>query len=240
MSNERIKRDENKYIIASHHAFNKTFECIEYFDLSVYGIVYNRTLFYEEILRKYEIAYKLFKENHPNKTVTIFDKALCFAMVLKKFDNFSCTRAFSAPRRIALLNERYIVEFMLSILHYSEYSVRNPGKGNGVMIDFTPFDISTLFAEHKDVLEANIRKMMLLLAEEEFKANEISDVLRETYDLAILYGNCFDEKDFTRARKRIRVKEAFKAPKLTSEECDTLKWHREDMNLSYSNKGKLY
>lgn len=238
MGNERIKRDENKYIIASHHAFNKTFECIEYFDLDTYGIGYNKTFYFEDILRKYEIAYKLFKENHPNKIVTIFDKALCFAMVLRKFDNFSCVRTTSAPRRISLLNERYIVEFMLSILHYSEYSVRAPGKGNGAMIEFTPFDLTTLFANNKDILEAKIRKMMLLLAEEEFKANEIAEILRETYDLAILYGNCFEEKNFEKVRKRICVKETIKAPMLVSEESDSLKWHRDDLNLTYYNRYK--
>lgn len=232
MSNERIRNDQNKYVISSHHAFNRTCDVIEYFDYETYGIGYNRTMFYEEILKDYEKAYRAFKEKHPDKIVTIFDKALCFAGALREFNNFSCARSYSAPRRISLLNERYIVEFMLCILHYSEYSVRAPGKGNGELISPTPFDLKTLFANHNEVLEANIRKMMVLLAEEEFKDDEIVAILRETYDLAILYGNCFDEEDFARTRKRIRVKEVKYAPKLVTEESESLKWHLQDVGMN--------
>lgn len=231
MSNERIKRDENKYIIASHYAFNKTFESLNYFEPEEYGVYYNRVAFHEEIMRNYERTYKLFKELHPNKIVTIFDKAICFGMVLRKYENFGCVRKGMAPRRIALLNEKYITEFMLAILHYSEYSVRAPGKGNGELISPTPFDLRTMFGEHMDVLEGLIRKIMVLLSEEEYKANEISDLLKEIYQLAILYGNGFDADD-ERTRKRIRVKEVKGTTNLSIEECDTLRWHREDLAKS--------
>ncbi len=226
---ERRKKDANKYIIASHHAFIRTFNTLNYYEPETYSIYYNRTSYSDEIMQDYEKVYRLFKEVHPNKIVNIFDKAICFGMVLRKYDSFGCIRKNSAPKRIALINERFIAEFMLSILHYSSYSLRAPGNGNGELISSTPFDLDTLFADHKELLDEKIRRIMILLAEDEYKANEIKELLIEIYHLAILYGNCIEENDFEKARKRIRIKETKTAYSLVSEESDTLKWHREDL-----------
>jgi len=229
MGNERIKKDERKFAITSNVAFNKAYETLEFYEPDYYRVYHNKTYYFYDILADYEKTYKMFKEANPNSIVTIFDKALCFAMVLRKYKTFWCMACTNVPKRVSLLNERYIAEVMLGILHFSEYSVKAPGKQRGFVIEPTPFDLDTLFADHKEVLEDKIRKLMVKLSEEEFKATDILNMLKEIYDLAILYGNAFDESDFERARKRIRSKETSAAPCLKFEQSESFKWRQESL-----------
>lgn len=229
MGNERKRTDERKFVIASDIAFNRAYETLDFFEPEYYRVYHNKTYYFYDILSDYEKAYKLFKEANPDKIVTVFDKALCYAMVLRKYKTFGCVATVNVPKRVSLINERYIVEVMLSILHFSEYSVKAPGKQRGFVIVPTPFDLETLFAEHKDVLEGKIRNLMVLLSSEEFMATDILNVLREIYDLAILYGNAFDEADFERARKRIRVKEVKNAPCLNFTQSESFRWRQDSL-----------
>jgi len=233
MSNDRIRRDKNKIMLSTHHAFNKTFATLDPIDISIYKIYTNKNMYLEEIIRLYEKTYKLYKEQNPNKLITIFDKTLCLSMVLKKFNTFGYSSQNTVPTRIKLINERYIVEVMLALLHFSEYNIRAAKKGE--LFPLLSFDLDTLMAEYKELLERYIYELTSLLGQENFEATKILEKLKELYDTAILYGNGIKEEDFPLIRKRIRVKETINTTKLKSKEPYTLKIHRETLKQSVIN-----
>lgn len=230
MSNKRIKNDENKIILSTHYAFNKTFEQIEPFDLAFNGVYYTRSANLEDIIRDYERAYKLFKEFHPKHAVTIFDKALCIGLILRNYTTFGSSKE-AAPRRVAYLNERFIAEVMLAFLHYSEYSIRDEKVGE--LLPTTQFNFEKLTKNHQEEFNSLLRKLIGLLAENEYKANEIANTLKEIYDLAILYGHNFDPSDFAKLSKRIRTREKTTSPNFNLEDHPIYVQHQESMKGKY-------
>ncbi len=230
MSNKRLKNDQNKIILTTHYAFNKTFEQIEPFDFAFNGVYYTRTANLEDMMYDYERAYQLFKEAHPKNVVTIFDKALCMGLILRKYQTFGSSQK-KAPRRVALLNERFIAEVMVAFLHYSEYSIR--AKNTGELLSPTPFDLQVLSNGHEEQFEELMRDLTVLLSAPDFQATEINSKLREIYNLAILYGNGFNEEDFASIIKRIRVKERNSTPNFNYEESPMLQQHQQEIKGKY-------
>lgn len=230
----RQKRDENKIIIGTQSAFHRTFDIIDPFDFISYGIYYTRSANLDDIIRDYEQIQQLFRKAHARKALTIFDKALCIGFVLKRYETFGCIKK-ETPKRVALLNERFITEVMLAFLHFSEYSIRD-SHGEDV-VSPTPFNLQAYQAsEEKPNLDRLINKITLLLSEPSFDEEAIQDTLVKVYMGAILNENALDKELETKLRKKIKIKEVNKAPNINYEESTMYQMHQESMKGKYKRR----
>lgn len=230
----RQKRDENKIAIGTQTAFSRTFDKIDPFDFISYGIYYTRSANLEDIMRDYEKLQQIYRKAHSRKALTIFDKALCIAFVLKKYKTFGSIKK-DTPKRISLLNERFIAETMIAFLHFSEYSIRD-SKGEDI-IPPAPFNLETCqTSEEQHNLERLINKITLLLSEPTFNADAIEAALMELYMLTILTENGLSKDLESELKKRIKIKEASKAPNINYEESAMYQLHQESMKGKYKRR----
>ena len=165
----KFKKDENKLLIALSYAFNTTIDTLTVEEIEKHHITYkNNTFFIEQILHRYYTIIELYQKRLA-KSITIFDKALCLGMALKKNPTFDVINKENVPQNIKNVNEQYCIQAMLTILSHSTYSLT----GNEEAI---PLNLKTIDREQQDKIEALQQELITILKSEEYQSEQVLSI----------------------------------------------------------------
>jgi len=210
----KFKKDENKLLIALSYAFNTTIDTLTVEEIEKHHITYkNNTFFIEQILHRYYTIIELYQKRLA-KSITIFDKALCLGMALKKNPTFDVINKENVPQNIKNVNEQYCIQAMLTILSHSTYSLT----GNEEAI---PLNLKTIDREQQDKIEALQQELITILKSEEYQSEQVLSILNKIYLTAVAYSygleSDFDEE---KLRKNLKIKESKSAVHLSYKKSD--------------------
>ncbi len=229
----KYRNDDNKVLISFNYAFNKMLSQLTIKDFNENGLTYRCNRFFtDDILHTYYTILDAYRNvaTTERRRITIFEKAMCLGMAIRKFKTFEVITKDDVVPHLADINERFISEVLIALLHYSEYDVKKNGK---FAIEPSCMNFEVAFSSNNSKLEALKSELTELIKSEGYSAENVLNTLKKLFILSVLYSNGLDENDFDLIKDSLKIKESSKAPALIIKHSTLLKELKADRDTKY-------
>ncbi len=214
-------RENRRVTIIMHGALTKRLNALEEKDYPTIHTL-NSSAYMAEVLHNQTKFINQYKEVYEmeEKRVSVFDKALCLAMVLVRNPIITTTlKGSKVPKRLTDLNEKFIADAMLLYIGHSNYHIKRTEI-------FGDFDLSVFDDGHKRELKSYIDLLVLEFKNINFDYNTCLALLIKIYARMIIYANGLSLDLENYVIKNMTVKERFDAPQLDIKQDNTYALYR--------------